>query len=832
MTANDPSVEGQSGDITVEVSLTTHAFVEIRVEEDGDTTDTVNVPKGRWVTTSGMAEVEDLFSVDCDDLRRALKDARSEAMLRWNWRSFMIPRTEPVLAPTVDQLRSYTDPSECDQDVPTFEEVWSRRDRAIQDAMKEERFTTIVIPTAGGKTYTIATTEWAELSEITGDQPVIHLSMTKKARDQAVKEAEEANIDYYVLEGRLDICGYAAGEYDDELEPVDGMPVSEWFEHVCGVGQMSFSEAKTRLEQITGQEHDCSDEHDKCPGAVQFDEIRDSLKDDPEYDVIFTTHAFAHVPLIRHDNNLAIDEAPSAFSLIGPGAKNGGRGDDGPLHQGHVEAAVTAFLTNADAPIQNVDELLTVAKREARGLDYQSVRGKFPDLYDAFHHQPDADWYWDHPDASKPTRAFTRALWEAARKEPNANERRSATVQYRPPRLTTGPKDEDEMLTNKKWLTVVLDKNNDIGTLRITPNFDDARSVIGLDAHPCEQLWRVNVGEGMDFNHLLDDEERRLFRRYRRRLLVIQCGSGDYSYNNPNRVNETKLGAFFDGLRHQYGERFRSAIPPKGSRELTKELMVSAGVDEPLMMHQEAAKSRNDLQGERIGSSVGCGDPGDNYVLDLLAECGLDAHPKYDTDRDCNGGCGGRGCKSCQWTGDFREGGRGFIGPDADAAREILASVREQNVAQSVGRWAREPTNPDDWAAVFAWGQAVPDEMVDFHGVTVAPLQAKQQAITEYLYEQGEATAKEIAETIVEKTDVDSCTKEHVRQTMNLHIDHGNVSIGEEPGYNGANLYIWENGRSKRGLVDFTLESFEPTEEDHEPAPPIDVPAEPPTMHL
>lgn len=816
-------VTGPTDSYAVEVRPVTHSNVKITIRNETSEIASKTVRKNRWVNQGGLRSLSrSLDGVSSESVIEMLKTARYESMCRSDWKQFMEPKSETVHAPSIEYLKSLTDleehPEIDEADVPTFNEVWNRRDQAVFDAMRDGSYTVIELPTAAGKSYIIATTEWTEHADKTGGEPVIHFFPTKKARDQAAKEAEEKGLSYYVLESRLDLCGYAAGDYDDEIE-VDGTPVSQWFEEMCSVRQLSFSEAKDKLERIIGEEHDCSDEHDECPAALQFDEIRDTLKHEPEHDVIFATHSFAHVPLIRHDSNLVVDEMPQGFCQIGPGAQNGGRDEDGPFHQRHVKNAVNAFLINADAPIQNVQNLMSIAQREARGLSYNEVREEFPDLYErVFHHKPHTDWYWEHADAAKPARAWTKALWEAARKEPDINGRRAAMVQYRPPRLKTGPiNDREETLKNNQWLTVVIDDNNDICTLRIIPNFDDARSVIGLDAHPCEERWRLNVGPQLDFQAPLDEEERRLFRRFRRRLLVIQCGSGNYSYNNPERVNTTKVGAFFDALRNQYDENFRSALPPKGSLELTEGLMKDAGVDEPLMLNQERAKSRNDFEGEQILTTIGCGDPGDDYVIDLLAEAGHEATPERDSDGDCSS-CGGDNCKSCQWTGNAREFGRGFDGPGDDAAASILASVRENDVAQAVGRGARDPIDPDDWAAVFVWGQAIPDSLVDYQGITVDGYSNERQAILKYLRDQGEATQKEMVEGVSEEAeDVDSVSTTCVSDLMQELTDNGDIAIKEDAGPYNADVYKWTDLPSTKGSVDFTMEEVRTARRDQEP---------------
>ena len=88
--------------------------------------------------------------------------------------------------------------------------------------------------------------------------------------------------------------------------------------------------------------------------------------------------------------------------------------------------------------------------------------------------------------------------------------------------------------------------------------------------------------------------------------------------------------------------------------------MGSDEIDESLMRHQEIAKSLEDMKGERIGATVGCSDPGDDMVLDLIAELGLDAHPEYDTDQDCQH-CSSDKCKTADGRGNSERRSAGSL---------------------------------------------------------------------------------------------------------------------------------------------------------------------------
>lgn len=210
-------------------------------------------------------------------------------------------------------------------------------------------------------------------------------------------------------------------------------------------------------------------------------------------------------------------------------------------------------------------------------------------------------------------------------------------------------------------------------------------------------------------------------------------------------------------------------------------------------MHYGAEKSRNDFQDEDVGFVNGCIDPGDDYVLDLLAELDLDARPER-SDVGCEH-CDGEGCHECNDTGKKRARGRGFVGEDSDTAAEILAAVRENHTAQAAGRYARNPRDPSSTATVFVRTDVMPTGFVDVQvpGVEWVYFE-KQAAIVEQLRDAtGALTAKEIA------AEVDA-SKRHVQRTLKRLVEEDLVQAFDG-GPNGAVLYA-ESGLPHAGVVD------------------------------
>lgn len=133
----------------------------------------------------------------------------------------------------------------------------------------------------------------------------------------------------------------------------------------------------------------------------------------------------------------------------------------------------------------------------------------------------------------------------------------------------------------------------------------------------------------------------------------------------------------------------------------------------------------------RVGLVNECIGAGDDYVQNLLAECGLDSRPEtIEVDDE-----------------ERREPGWTFVGPDADAAARLLASVRESHVARDAGRYARHPRDRSDVATVSVRTDATPPGFVELEAPGAERVRTSQQReLVTALQETGAATDRELAE--------------------------------------------------------------------------------------
>lgn len=652
----------------------------------------------------------------------------------------------------------------------------------IKQAMRHEDETVVDAPTSLGKSYAVATSRWDAFDDVTGDQPVVHLSATRDARDEAAEAAAEHGGEHFVLQSRHEACPVAAGDHDPrdareadadrQVITIEGEPASQWLDAQCEGKGIPFSAAhqylaehndqSTTLPCCIGSSTTYDDEKGdfdegesaECPAIEQWEVLREG-----DWSLVIATHNFAHVPGLRQSANIVIDEEPDFQQ---------------DLTKERIERAITAFLQAADAPVTTWESFISLVDHNGWGGDAGKERDQLQHCLDF---EPDREWYISEPDAHTLAPALARAIFHA---EDRGNGRRVGKTPHQPPRLDANAGEGDGW--NRVWVTVAMDEDNDIRTVRTVPDLSHARSVIGLDAHPAQPVWAVNTVPHIDTTAVLDPEERRLWRRYERGLRVVQVGEATRPLASGEYFQRDQVETMVEHLREEYGDGFRTAITTSAVESQLQEILDDASVNDvdDRTMHYGEEKSRNDFAHEDVGLVEGSIDPGDDFVLDLLAELDLDAAPET---VDVDGA-------------QERAHGRGFEGPDAETAQAILASVRENHTAQAAGRYARNPDDPESHATVFVRTDAMPADFADVQvsGIEWTFTDAQRAIVEELRSSTTSKTAREIAEAV-------GVTKEHVRQTLHRLEGMDVVQAFEGGGAHGATLYA-DDGLPNAGVVD------------------------------
>jgi hypothetical protein len=131
-----------------------------------------------------------------------------------------------------------------------------------------------------------------------------------------------------------------------------------------------------------------------------------------------------------------------------------------------------------------------------------------------------------------------------------------------------------------------------------------------------------------------------------------------------------------------------------------------------------------------------------------------------------------------------REKGRTFEADDAETAASVLASVRENHVAQAAGRYARD-ADTDDGATVFVHTDAAPTGFVDVETPGVEWIATdRQRQIIDALAEGRSSAAADIA-----GCDSVDCSKRHVLETLKTLEEEDIVTRHAGGGNHGADLF-------------------------------------------
>jgi len=666
-------------------------------------------------------------------------------------------------------------------DIPSTDDARDRLRDAVFRELRAGNTTVLDAPTALGKSYTIATEPWGRRESTTGAAPVIQFHQTRDARDEAAKATADSSATGATLLGRKEASPVARGDHDrpedpdaedapDQVVTIDGEDASDWFDRMCDDRGLPFS---TALAIARGRNDQGLEElppfGEEDPAVAQWDDLPRDDDGEPAVDVIHATHQFAHVPSLRTHTNVILDEQPDY------------RID---LSDQQVRDMVNAYLRGVDAPVTHFEGFVMLARNDDARGDAAAERDALDDALGADADLP-TEWYVETDGAHALAPDLTRAIWNALRwEDPNRNGLRSTKVYHEPPRFDA----DKEGYAAGTWLSVVLDDaDHSVHTVRATPDFSQARAVVGLDAHPSMPMWELNGPPGLVRDAVLDPTERRLWRRYERGLTVAQIGDAARPRSGPDAVdwmNDERVRELLETLREHYGRGFKTALSTVQTEPALRRLLADVTGDpvdavRDQTLHYGEEKSRNDFAEEDAGYVYGCMDPGDGMIVDALAELGLDAEPATVETEDGE---------------EKREKGRTFDGPDADKAAAVLASVRENHVAQAAGRYAREPTDPESRATVYVDTNAAPVGFVDLEVPGVEWLASDlQRTIVDALTERPTATTRELA-------DAADCTKEHVRETLARLEEHGLVDREERAGPHGADVY--QDAGADAGIVD------------------------------
>jgi len=606
-------------------------------------------------------------------------------------------------------------------DTVSIYEVNQRLESAVYDSVRKQQKSIIKSPTGSGKSYTVATTPWKNYPTITGGQPVIHVHGTRTARDEAAAYSEKVGLSSKILKNRKELCPVANGDYDEELNHIDGLPVSEWIDQKCDVENNSYSSVRRHLKQELGD----------VPGddGTVFRQWDTLLRDEdgtPTYDIVHTTANFLYIDDLAKGANIIFDEQP--------------------------DYTITHKYRNIQ---KTANRLLQ---------EHTDTRYTWEGLLEA-KHEDDIDYVAEIE--SVLNIGFTNDWWNLKREGNRLIEQILRAV------INANVTDEEYIVGTTGNLSIEINRENTIKTIRKIPDLTTARSLIGLDAHPSPYRWELETGIGFTTQEILNEVEAKWWRRNQRQLRVIQVGNRSYSLTNGWGGNTKEIAeAVIKAIHERHGAEFKTCICSKAIEQDIIQIMKAQGIDSPNVQHYGNLKSTNTFTGETVGLVFGRIDLGTTSVLAMAESLGLDVESIPTT--------------------EVNHSEHKFTGPDASAAQELLDSVRIGEVQQAVGRYARQARNPDDHATVYVYTNTLPKSWVDEQtaGVTQEVTEDVRR-IENFIQESSDSVTKK---NIADETGI---SKGWVSTVLKRMYEAGLVSKSEGTGKYGADEFKYIAGELK-----------------------------------
>ncbi len=633
-------------------------------------------------------------------------------------------------------------------------DIRQRLEDKIKDMMRNGESGVIQSPTSSGKTYTPSTTRWQNYPAITGNQPVILLSGTTNARGAAVKKSRNSCATHELLLGRDDSCPLAQGKYDSNnaaendnaadnapIQAPDGSEPSEWFATLCDKRGLHISIAHSMFER---EHHDnlpcCTD--GRCDSIAQWENVPRDSDGNVCYDVIHATHPFLRVPQLVKDCNLVIDEQPDFIVDIGTG---------------RVRKMTSAYLNEVGASINTWEGLVTSLTNRSDKIEQLNNISEMPDN----------SWFLENKDAHALAPGIVEAITTA---EQRRHGRWVGSTRYSYPTLNPYHDGPEQIVE----INIILEEDNyEVTLLQVKPDLNEAKSVIGLDAHPAMAKWRANIGQSIGKKQIVDAEEHQMWRKNERNLSIIQVGQNKNSWTTGN-FSYNKVSVMCEELRNEYKNWFKTGITSKRFAKDLERHLSEAGANSPKTIYFGNEKSVDCFGSERVGLVAGCISPDDEKIKDWMALL----EKKADPGREVVEG----------W-----DEGQKWVGQDKEVAHSLIRDVRENRVLQACGRYARSPQEPDNGAIVFVLTDVLPDEYTDKITAGVQPFGEKQQRIIEFVESRNGVTPRQINNNV-------DASKKHIHNTLNNCCDCPWVQVSEDAGEYDANIYYAD--RCPNGIVE------------------------------
>ena len=337
-------------------------------------------------------------------------------------------------------------------------------------------------------------------------------------------------------------------------------------------------------------------------------------------------------------------------------------------------------------------------------------------------------------------------------------------------------------------------RNRNTGTMHSLqpPDLTDAAQVIGLDGTPTIELWNLLFAPETGFDHqqVISRDDFVSYLESSMNMSLVQMGGGMHPYAG-GRVSELDEKRFAT-VQARAGDQF-ALISTKKALEQYKEwgwldLFVRRAEDtedpdedssrlfeEYQALNYGMIKSSNEFEKAALGVVTGMPFPNDDLVKIWAGLCG----------------------KAVEVSEDGDDGERSF----GEFGDRIYRHFAHHQVVQAILRFGRDDSvYENEGATVYVSTEALP-EWFEVEAKLKIRAKTKESAVTAKLFETSRsadrpALASETVSTLHKKIDEDevfpAASKKGVRNALERLSATDHVTVREDAGKNGADLYTWD----------------------------------------
>ncbi|QSW98168.1 hypothetical protein [Haloterrigena alkaliphila] len=313
------------------------------------------------------------------------------------------------------------------------------------------------------------------------------------------------------------------------------------------------------------------------------------------------------------------------------------------------------------------------------------------------------------------------------------------------------------------------------------PLLEGAAQVIGLDALPSLELWNLVFGADEEFQHetIIPREDLATYLDSALNMTLVQIGDGMHHYAG-GRISNRDEQRFRTVQALEQG-RFTLISTKKALKEYERrgliEKYVKNGHSEtdlsPVAKNYATVRSSNEFEKERLGVVSGTPYPGDDIVELWSGLCGQPTSSE----------------------------GSGIEKSFEGIGEEVFRYFTHHQVIQAVLRFGRHKSVINDGGStIYVNTKAVP---AWFSPTTEIEIQTdkKQTAIVETLIHAShtdsrkplsQQTVNTLVELLKSRDDIGEISEEHVRETLRRLHDRNLITVRENAGRGGADLFQWD----------------------------------------